>query len=481
MLTIDWIPTKKDTVPLYRQITSYIKTKILSGQWPIGSKLPPQRELSALFAVNRSTLCSALDELSASGFIESKRGSSTFVSNNTWAKFSQPAVDWNPYLDTASDLSNIPLIQKINQLEFSPDIIRLGTGELSPSLLPNKQLQSIIAQAGQKITSFGYQEPLGLLELREQISIQLKKTGIEASPASILIVSGALQALQLIFFGLLSPYSRILLERPSYLRSLKMFSSRQLQFSEVPMDASGPSLSAIRHQQEKKPHALFYTIPTFHNPTGTLVSDARRHSLISLCQKLHLPILEDNVYHDLWLDEPPPPPLKALDTQGSVLHIDSLSKSVGPGLRIGWIVGPEPIIEKLGDLKMQHDYGSSVISQWIAYEWLQHGLHEKHMAQLRQKLKQRRTIMLRFLERHFRDLAHWQIPAGGFYIWLHLNKAISQQQLFAKALQKKILLNPGSIYDNLSNTNLRLSYAFASPDEIEKSLYELSLILKSFT
>jgi len=481
MLTIDWIPIKKDTVPLYRQIIFYIKAKILSGQWPVGTKLPPQRELAALFAVNRSTLCIALDELTAAGFVESKRGSSSYISNNTWANFSQHSVDWNPYLNTASDLSNIPLIQKINQLEFSPDIIRLGTGELSPSLLPNKRLKSIIAQASQKITSFGYQEPLGLFELREQISLQLKKSGIQASPASILIVSGALQALQLIFFGLLAPYSRILLERPSYLRSLKMFYSRQLQFSEVSLDANGPSLSAIRHQQEKKPHALFYTIPTFHNPTGTLVSATRRHSLVSLCQKLRLPILEDNVYHDLWLDEPPPPSLKSLDTQGNVLHIDSLSKSVGPGLRIGWIVGPEPIIEKLGDLKMQHDYGSSIVSQWIACEWLQQGLHEKHMLQLRQKLKQRRTIMLRCLEKYFHDFAQWQVPAGGFYIWLRLNKPISQQYLFAKALEKKILLNPGSIYDNLSNTNLRLSYAFASPDEIEKSLYELSLILKNFT
>lgn len=90
-------------------------------------------------------------------------------------------------------------------------------------------------------------------------------------------------------------------------------------------------------------------------------------------------------------------------------------------------------------------------------------------------------MMLRFLEKYFRDLAQWQVPAGGFYIWLRLNKPISQQYLFAKALEKKILLNPGSIYDNLSNTNLRLSYAFASLDEIEQSLYELSQILKNFT
>jgi len=481
MLTINWQPSKKDKVPLYRQIVFYIKDKILTGQWPLGSKLPPQRELAKCFGVNRSTLRIALDELTAVGFIESKPGSGSQISNNTWANFSQQTVDWHPYLSSASYLANLPVIQKINQLEFNPKIIRLGTGELSAELLPTQQLKQLIPQAVAKIDSFGYQEPLGLLALRQEISRQLKKSGIAASPASILIVSGALQALQLVFFGLLAPNSHILSERPSYLSSIKLFQSRQLHFSELPLDQSGLQIDSLRFQQQKRQHALLYTIPTFHNPTGTLMPLPRRIELLQLCQKMRLPILEDNVYADLWLEQKPPPPLKALDTHGNVLYVDSLSKSVGPGLRIGWIVGPEPIIEKLGDLKMQLDYGSSILSQWTACEWLAQGLHDMHMQELRSKLLIRRNFVLQLLEENFSGMAHWTIPSGGFYIWLQLHQPVSMHQLFQLALNAQILLNPGSIYDNLSNRHLRISYAFADLADLKKALQQLACIIKKMS
>lgn len=481
MLTVNWQPSKKDNVPLYRQIVVYIKDKIRTGQWPLGSKLPPQRDLAVRFGVNRSTLRTALEELTAGGFIESKPGSCSRISNNTWANFSQTPVDWHPYLHSASYLANLPVIQKINQLEFDPHIIRLGTGELSPQLLPTRQLKQIITQAAAKIDSFGYQEPLGLLPLRQEISRHLNTSGIAVSPASILIVSGALQALQLVFFGLLAPGSHILSERPSYLSSIRLFQTRQLHFSELPLDHSGLQLDSLRFQQQKRQHALLYTIPTFHNPTGTLMPLARRIELLQLCQEMRLPILEDNVYADLWFEQKPPPPLKALDAHGNVLYVDSLSKSVGPGLRIGWIVGPEPVIEKLGDLKMQLDYGSSILSQWTAFEWLAQGMHDQHLQELRTKLLLRRNFVLQTLQENFSGMARWQAPDGGFYIWLQLHKPVSMHQLFQLALNEKILLNPGSIYDTLSNRHLRISYAFADFPDLKKALQQLARILKKMS
>lgn len=479
MLTIDWLPNKKDQIPLYKQIFAYIKNKIRTGQWPIHSKLPPQRELAAKLQVNRSTIRIALDELIAEGLLESKMGSGIWVANNTWSLFTtEKKVNWNSYVKSGFYLPNLPFIQEINRLEFDETLIRLGTGEISPHLIPTAQLKSILKKLPDKIQSFGYEEPKGLLYLRQQISKQLEKIGIIASPASIMIVSGALQALQLICFGLLPKDANILLEKPSYLMSLKLFQSMNLHFSELPIDHEGIQIEPLLYQQKQKQHSLLYTIPTFHNPTGILMSEKRRRELLSACHASRLAILEDDVYRDLWLDTPPPPPLKAIDTNGNVIYIDSLSKAISPGLRIGWIVGPEPIIEKLADIKMQNDYGSSCLSQWTAAEWFAGGYHEPHLQKLRQELILRRAAAGKILDENFKELATWTLPKGGFYIWLHLAKPISMHQLFKNCLAQNILINPGSIYDNLSNHHLRISYSYADIPDLKTSLIKLAQIIK---
>ncbi len=205
----------------------------------------------------------------------------------------------------------------------------------------------------------------------------------------------------------------------------------------------------------------------------------RRHELLDVCREMRLPIIEDDVYRELWLNEtPPPPPLKALDTSGNVLYIDSLSKSVGPGLRIGWIVGPEPVIAKLADIKMQNDYGSSCLSQWVAAEWFANHLHEAHLNDLRSDLRQRQQVVCTLLSAHFGDIATWTIPDGGFYLWLTLHQPISLHSLFKSALAHNILINPGNLYDSMSNTHLRLSYAYAKIADLQFALPKLAELIK---
>ena len=479
MIAIDWKPSRQAALPLYRQIYLFIQSKIQSNQWTQGTILPPQRELANKLDVNRSTLTIAIEELIADGYLTSRQGSGIKVSGSAWAEITAGSRSWNDRLSADAFLSNQPLIQKINELEFAPGMIRLGTGELAPELFPRSALQQLIAETAPEIDNFGYQEPQGLLPLREEISHHLAGRGIETSPASILIVSGALQALQLICFGLLKPHDAMFIERPSYLLSLKLFRSLQLHFSELPMTEHGLSLPDLIRQQQQHRHALLYTIPTFHNPTGSLMPLKDREALLAFCQESRLPIIEDDVYRDLWLDQEPPPPLKALDSHGMVLYVSSLSKTIGPGLRIGWIAGPEPIIRRLADLKMQHDYGSSILSQWIAAEWLRRGLETTHLQLLRESLRLRRSITRQCLEKYFPQLASWNIPAGGFYIWLKLKQPISMPALFKAACARNLLLNPGTIYDQRANQFLRISYAYAKPDELKYGLQQLAELLQS--
>jgi GntR family transcriptional regulator of abcA and norABC len=249
----------------------------------------------------------------------------------------------------------------------------------------------------------------------------------------------------------------------------------------IPLDKEGIKYDSIGRLKRQHKAALLYTIPTFHNPTGTLMSERRRIDLLKVCQKESIPIIEDDVYGDLWFESPPPKPMKAKDTQGNVLYIGSVSKTLSPGLRIGWIVGPEPVIERLADIKMQTDYGSSSLSQYAVDKWLRSGLYEDFLEEIKVELRFRRDFTIHILKKYFTEIATWSVPKGGFYIWLRLNTDTSTKKLFDLALREHILLNPGIVYDKTDYKHLRLSYSYASLDQLEEGLIRLSQLIKSLS
>lgn len=489
-----WLPDPASPVPLHSQITAYFRTKISSGAWPPGMKLEPQRELCRRFGVNRSTVVTALGQLTALGLIEGRRGGGTRVASvgalDTAADLasalsgrspSQPSGSWNDYVEEGIHYPNLPAVQAINRLEYEPGLIRLGTGEPAPELLPGEAMGRVLSELSlMELPPLSYEEPLGSLRLRSAVSREIAKSGIRADPASILITSGALQGLQLIALGLLPRGSTVLLEKPSYLYSIHAFQSAGVKFSGLPMDEGGLKLKRLAPEAHRTKAAMLYTIPSFHNPTGVLMDAGRREALVNTAGAISLPILEDGAYQELWLNAPPPPPLKALDSGGKVLHLGTLSKAASPGLRIGWIVGPEPVVRRLADIKMQTDYGASSLSQLAAARWLEGGYHEEHLQRLRPKLRGRRDFMLQLLSAHFAELASWHIPAGGFYIWLSLNRPVPQRRLFTAALRAGLLLNTGDLYDRNDSSHLRLSYAYASFAELASGLKILAEILKGF-
>ncbi|SDH67758.1 GntR family transcriptional regulator, regulator for abcA and norABC [Alteribacillus persepolensis] len=475
-MTEKWIPNPDSHIPYYLQIKQYILDKIKSGEWHVGFKLPSQRKLAEDFGVNRSTVINAYDEAAADGYIDSYQGRGTIVVDDS--PESEETVhppDWHAYAKSGKHHPNTAVVQSINREEFNTEMIRLGTGELSPQLLPVQQMNALFQHISIDDKQLGYEEPKGSLLLREQISERVLTLGISASPGDILITSGALQGLQLVASGLLQKQSTVLVEKPSYLYSLQLLQSENIQMAGLPLYPENYETEIEKARKKHNP-ALMYTIPSFHNPTGRCMTVSQREELLHACRKYSLPIIEDDVYHDLWLDTPPPPALKSMDTHGLVLYMGSLSKSLSPGLRIGWVIGPEEVIDRLADIKMQTDYGSSSLSQKIVYHWLKSGRYEEYVEQIREHLRKRRDFMLKLLHEYFQDIAAWNTPKGSFYIWIQFHSEVSVNRLYYKALQKNILLNPGTIYDKTAAQSLRLSFAYASYEEMEygiKTLREL--------
>ncbi|MFT4401495.1 PLP-dependent aminotransferase family protein [Bacillus sp. SW14] len=466
-----WRPSRYSDVPLHRQIKQYMKDKILHGEWAVGTKIPSQRTLADMFQVNRSTVTAAIDELTSQGLFEGRRGGGTKVVNSTWSVLAaEPPLDWSNYVRSGIHHPNSSIIQEINQNEPRADIIRLGTGELSPNLLPAGTMRRMFQQINPHALSLGYEQPKGNRKLREAVADHLKGKQIHVSSSAILIVSGALQALQLISIGLLKRGSVILTEKPSYLQSLHVFQSAGMRLRGLPMDEAGIKAGLISSYRKQYGGQLLYTIPSFHNPTGTVMSEQRREEIIGLSKKEQLPIIEDDAYGDLWFEEKPPQPLKAMDHEGNILYVGTFSKTVSPGLRIGWLAGPEPVIERLADIKMQTDYGSSGLSQWAAAEWLSQGYYEEHLTWIRGVLKQRRDAAVQFLERYAGDIATWRIPAGGFYMWVTFHKPLPVSRFFHELLKQQVLVNPGSIYNGEDRNSIRLSYSYASLADLETGI-----------
>lgn len=477
-----WKPDKASSIPLYTQIIRYICERITSGDWKIGMRLPSQRELAKTFLVNRSTIVTAMNMLISDGLLDTAHGAGTYVSSNPWSLLIHRSVNWSHYVSTGSFRENLPSVQAINRYEATPGILRLGTGELSPDLFPRNYFQTAIEKVSRSVSSLGYAEPLGLLSLRKTLSSLLAKQDISASPSNILVTSGSLQALQLISVSILRAGATVFTESPSYLKSLQLFQSAGLHLKGIPLDKDGLEYWRISssffdfHRQ-----TLLYTIPTNHNPTGITMSERRRHELIEFCNHLQLPIIEDDAYGSLYFEPNPPKPLKALDKNDAIIYLGTTSKSLAAGLRVGWLVAPEAIVQRLGDVKMQMDYGASSLSQLILTEIIESGNYTTYTKQLQQKLLQRRNMALTVLNEYFSDLGTWNIPKGGFYIWVTLRKRIPMEILFCKAIKKGILLNPGDMYDFNPNHSLRISYAYLNKQEFTKGIQELAILIRSLS
>lgn len=478
MINIDWKPNKSSKLPLYRQIVNYIKEKISRGEWIVGTKLPSQREMADIFNVNRSTVVEAIDELKSYGLVYGKSKGGTIIVNNTWSVLaSGKTPNWEKYIKSGIYEPNLSTIQMINKLEYEDNIIRLSTGELSPELFPKDAMKTVLSKVADDINSLGYERTKGSLELRRTISNYVKKIGINASPSSILIVSGSLQALQLISMSILKPGDDVLIEKPSYIKSINVFESAGMNLKGISMDMHGIDIRDILKNIDKETPIL-YTIPTFQNPTGIVMSENRRNELIKICTKERLPIIEDDAYRELWFDEKPPQTLKSKDRNGIVLYIGTISKCLSAGMRVGWVIGPEAVIDRLGDVKMQTDYGASSLSQYAADEWISSGLYEKYIENLRHELKSRRDFTINLLHEYFYDIAEWNVPKGGFYIWLKLKVKIDVNKLFNLSWKQGILINPGYIYDFHKNNNIRISYSYASNNEMYIGIKRLSEIIR---
>ena len=450
----------------------HFEQRIIQGDFAPGQRLPSERELAKQLQVNRSTVSMAYDELRATGLVRSVRGHGTRVSEDSWGVVPSRMPNWHLYTAKGTFLPALPMDRRIREASNIPGIINLARSELSPDLFPVARLQRLLRTMSVTVP-LGYADPRGARPLRDVLVQHLaEQYGIQAHPDQILVTTGAQQSLHLITQCLLAPGDSIALEGPSYAYSLSLFTSAGLRLFRIPMDAQGLQPDAVVELHRKHKIRMVFVNPTYQNPTGTTLPGERRQRLLELCRELRLPIVEDDAYSALTLDDTitPPPALVTMEEgTHNVIYLGSLSKTAAPGLRIGWVVGPASVIARLADAKEQMDLGTSAIAQQLALNLIESGEWTANLKKLQQTLAMRRDRMIQALTRYTDNHVTWHVPYGGYHIWCNTNVRAKDSEVLEMGIRHHVLFVPGGLY-GAERGHVKFSFARAAEQEIDEGI-----------
>jgi GntR family transcriptional regulator / MocR family aminotransferase len=481
------IPLDREShIPLYRQVVQFLRGEILSGALPPETRLPSTRELTESLGASRVVVRNAYAELEADGLVYARAGGGTFVATPPATRPRQDQCeDWPAWQHDARGAPE-PAYHRLSQLLASasrPDTIsfaepRAATG-LSPVYGLRSALRAVLSRQGEEALGQTLYEA-GYYPLRTVIAQILTSEGIETRPENVLVTSGSQQGLNLAARVLLRPGDVVLLESPTWHIALDLFRSLGVRLVSVPVDDQGMRVELVEKAIVENHPRMIYTIPTFHHPTGTCLSEERRKELVAVAARHEVALVEDDFVGSLRFEGRAEPALKALDTNGSVIYLGTFSKVLGPGLRLGFVVADGPIFDRLLAAKFLTDLDSSSLMQRVLAEYITVGTYHSYLRRVLREMQRRRDAMLRALSHHMPRGAQWLKPRGGRYIWLRLPDGLSADELLPHAISEGVIFSPGSFFfpDAQPSPYLRLVFASNPPATIEEGIRRLAMSVR---
>lgn len=459
-------------IPLAKQIYQELADRILSGQFAKGGRLPSVREMARMLRVSPVTITHALEMLENQNLITRIQGKGTFVYEET-----EPPEE--------STQHNTPL-QIPDYLHRAQDVyynqktveINFALSTVDPSLLPTQVLaESLKHLAHHHPDILGtYGEIQGDLELRQAMAQYLTGENIHVSPQEILVTNGSQQGIDLVARSFLGPGDVVLTEEPTYAAAIDVFRSRGATVVSVPVDEGGMRLDALTVMLDRYEPRLIYTIPTFHNPTGSVMSVNRRKALVDLAADMNCLVLEDDPWSEIFFDTTPPPHIKSMDTHGNVIYLKGLSKILSPGCRIGFLIASVHVLNRLITAKTYADLGNPLLNQKVVLPIIQSPQKIAGLfANLRSVLRKRRDFTIQLLERHAHPDLSWTMPKGGFNLWLSLPDGANANDLLAEAEKRHISFLPGSSCypGEIEWHYFRVSYSHVNEGVLQKGIKAL--------
>ena len=457
--------------PLYRQLYTSIRSLIEKGQIPKGGRLPATRELAGQLGLNRATISAAYELLEADGLIAGHVGRGSFVAGGV-----RPGgLNWREILGSAA-------VQAPGAPASTP-LASFSSSRPAESLFPMDDFRETCEEvigSGEAQTILQLGSPAGYAPLRRYLLEQARAEGAARESDDILITSGCQQAFHLLQCALLRPGDTVLLEDPVYPGMKKVFEQSGARLSGVPVLADGLDIDAFERASATGRPRLLAVTPNFQNPTGATLPLASRRALLEIAQASGVIVVENDIYGPLCYEGDAIAPLKQLDDSGHTVLLRSFSKLAFPGLRVGWAIAPNALIEKLTEAKQLSDLHTDQLSQAVLLRFAESGRLENHRAHMLEAGRERLHAALAACETCLPAGAEFTRPRGGMNLWVRLPQPLDAGELLQRAEREGVTYLPGRYFavSRTESSALRISFAGLTPDQIKAGIAILGRIFR---
>jgi len=465
----------------YQRLADSLENQIRSGVYRPGDKLPSIRRLHGQSGLSITTVYHAFIELEKRGWVEARRKSGYFVAPRVDRRLPPPAL--KRHRARATRVTVDALAREIVTAMGDPTMLQFGGTVTAPSLLPTRELHRCLRRITparmQRLLST-YDDPTGSAALKQQIA--RRPMDLPRTPAleDIVVTSGCIEAVSLCLRAVAGPGDAIVVESPTYPWFLQVIEDLQMRALEIPTDPQqGIDLDQLQAALTRHRVRACLLVPNFHNPLGFEMPGARKQALVNMMAARDLPIIEDDIHGDLYFGDARPPTLKAFDRRGLVLYCTSFSKTLAPGLRIGWTL-PGRFAAAVTRLKVDLSIATPGLTQHAVAAYLQTGAYERHLRRLRQALKNQAACLDAAIVRHFPDDTRVTRPTGGLTLWVELPPAVNGLDVFHQARRQGIAILPGSICSTTDRYRncIRFSFGFPWSAAMEEGVRRLGAIVR---
>jgi len=431
----------------YEQLADEIADLIGSGTLRAGDRLPSVRQTSVSRRLSPSTVFEAYYLLEARGLVRARPRSGYYVNAKPVANAPQQPLASAPP-DRSVEVAISDLVFEVLGSVRDRDVVPLGSAFPSPTLFPLQRLARDLSSAMRELDPWRTVEGLGPGHetLRRQLGLRYAAEGMALDAQEIVVTNGAMEALTLSLSAVTQPGDLVAVESPTFYAALQALERLQLKAVEIATHPrSGVDLDALASALDRHPIKACWFMPNFQNPLGSLMPEASKQALVALLAARGVPLIEDDVYGELHFDARRPPPAKAFDRAGLVMHCSSFSKCLAPGYRIGWVAGGR-FAQRIERMKLMTTLAAPIPSQEALSRYLQRGGYERHLRSLRQSLAAQRDVALRLVAKHFPQGTRVTQPQGGYFLWLELPPEVDALKLHRLALSQRISIAPGPLF-----------------------------------
>lgn len=460
----------------YLRLANDLERKIRGGNFRVGEKLPSLRNLRAQTGKSISTIYQAYNELEDRGIVEVRDKSGFYVKPLLDRVLPRPLRETGvirPHMVTINSHSTM-LQQYIN----NPAMVPLGTAVAAPELLPLKQLAREVRNAASGYMTgsmIGYGHPTGDAGLRSELAKRSVGYFSRDKGEEIIITNGCMDAIDLCLRAVAREGDLILIESPTFLCYLQLIEDLNMRALEIPVDPdTGFDLDQLNEALDEHDVRAALVNTNFHNPLGYVMANSAKKRLVEVITGRGIPLIEDDIYGDLYFTETRPLPLKSFDQEGLVLYCCSFTKSLAPDLRVGWTI-PGRFQEKVKRIKFNSNVVSPQLNQAVAARFLASGAYERHLRKMRGALKKQATSMLQGVARYFPAGVRVSAPQGGICLWVELDRRVDSLELFERAREQNIAIVPGNLCSVTDRYNhcIRLNYGYPWTERLEEGVRTL--------